>query len=517
QILNLGDQPLVINQGGQRPEITNLSFTILGWDLDGVIPPLDLPLPPTGPAPEITIQPGDLVFMLVRFTGLDIGSQVGAIRIFTNECVIDPNNPPCVLKNVRGNVVRPPQCVLSPTSVTLNAFAACTSAQETVTITNTGGLNLVINEIIGTTPEIVVLDPATNAPPVLPVSVLPGATVQFVVRCTPLSVGTRTATIRFVTNDANPLACVLSVTCVATRGPICEVVMPDTSPQPTGGAPDGKTFGEVVIAPMDNPLFGMVITDPTGMNPPVVVGRKVLPIVVRNTGDAPLILGRDRNGNPTPNVVTLTNINYRVEGFNSGDTIPPGGSQTGQVIFQPTLRQVQVTTIRIFTNTCVGECVITDVNGIGTTNALCQIPTSLNVGSAPVGGSVTNTFLLVNRGDRELRVDNASQIVIDNPAFTVVTPLPIVVLPEFAGGAAGVPITVRFTPTAPGQQIGRITLNFSPTQLTQVFPGTPAPCTINVSGNGTMASANVTSETVADAAVSVPVTGASRRVVGKQE
>jgi hypothetical protein len=110
QILNIGDRPLVINQGGRRPDITNMPFTILGWDLDGIIPPLEFPLDPNPavPAPEITIQSGDLVFMLVKFTGLDIGEQVGAIRIFTNEPVNDPNNPPCVLKNVRGSVVKAP-------------------------------------------------------------------------------------------------------------------------------------------------------------------------------------------------------------------------------------------------------------------------------------------------------------------------------------------------------------------------------------------------------------------------
>ncbi|MCS6806799.1 MAG: choice-of-anchor D domain-containing protein, partial [Blastocatellia bacterium] len=107
QVLNSGDQPLVINEGGRRPDVTNLSFTVLGWDLDGIIPPLEFPLNPNPavPAPEITIAPGDSIFMLVRFTGLDIGSQVGAIRLFTNECTTDPNNPPCVLKTVRGNVV----------------------------------------------------------------------------------------------------------------------------------------------------------------------------------------------------------------------------------------------------------------------------------------------------------------------------------------------------------------------------------------------------------------------------
>ncbi|MDW8241459.1 MAG: choice-of-anchor D domain-containing protein, partial [Acidobacteriota bacterium] len=413
-------------------------------------------------------------------------------RLFTNECTTDPNNPPCVLKTVRGNVVRPPECRLTPTSVTLNAFAACTSAQETVTIANVGGLNLTITEIQGVTPEIVVLSAATNAPPALPITVAPGGAVQLIVRCTPLTVGTRSATIRFVSNDPNPTACVLNVTCVAGRGPVCEVVMPDT----VNGPPDGRTFGRVAIVPATDPRFGRFVDG-------LQFGEKRLPIVLRNVGDAPLVLTPP----PGPPITTnpfVTNTNFIVEGFTVGQTIPPGGQATGTVIFRPTLRQLQKGSIRFFTNTCVGECVIAEVNGIGIANALCEIPTSLTVGTAAVGSSVTNSFLLVNRGDLPLVIASPLQIVTDNPRFAVVTPLPITVPPEFEGGAAGVPIQVRFTPTAPGPQIGRIQFNFNATVI-----GPVAPCVINVSGTGT-ASANMSSGQV-EGAAAPPVTGTSRR------
>jgi hypothetical protein len=495
QVLNLGDQDLIINLGGQRPRITNLSFTIEGFDLDGVAP-LDFPLSPNPavPAPQITIAPGDLVFMQVRFTGLDIGPQVGAIQLFGNEPVRDPNNPPCVLKNVRGNVVRPPQCELTPTSVTLNAFAGCSSDQVTVSVANTGGLNLVITNVISDSADVTVTGPA------LPVSVPSGGSVAFTVRCTPTAVGTRTSTVQFVTNDPNPQACRLSVTCVATRGPVCQVVMPDA----VNGSPDGKTYGEVAIIPMGDPRFGTV--GPTGLP----FGEKRLPIEVRNVGDSPLVLIAPPA--PFPSNPFVTNVNFIVEGFSVGDTIAPGAARTGTVIFRPTLRRRQEGTIRFFTNTCVGECVITGVNGIGVTNALCQVPISLNVGSAPAGGSVTSAFLLVNRGDRPLVISDASQIVIDNPRFTVTTPLPIIVPPEFMGGDAGVPIAVRFAPTAAGEQIGRITLNFNATEI-----GPVGSCTINVSGTGTEAPPAISSTESGEVRAPVPITGANRPSVGLEK
>ncbi|MCS6804481.1 MAG: choice-of-anchor D domain-containing protein, partial [Blastocatellia bacterium] len=413
----------------------------------------------------------DSIFMLVRFTGLDIGSQVGAIRLFTNECTTDPNNPPCVLKTVRGNVVPPPTCTIMPTSLTLTPFASCLPAQETVTITNTGGLPLIITraDITGS-PDIVLLNPATNAPVVFPVTVQPGESVRFLVRCSPIDVGTSVTTIRFISNDPNVQACQLRVTCVALRGPICEVVMPDT----VNGAPDGRTFGRVAIVPMTDPRFGMNVGG-------IQFGEKRLPIEVRNIGDAPLVL-TPPPGAPFTTNPFVTNTNFIVEGFTVGQTIPPGGKATGTVIFRPTLRQLQKGAIRFFTNTCQGQCVISEVNGIGIANALCEIPTSLSVGTAPVGSSVTATFLMVNRGDLPLVISDPLQIVTDNPRFAVVTPLPITVPPEFEGGAAGVPIRVRFTPTAPGQQIGRIQFNFNATVI-----GPVAPCVLNVSGNGTAA------------------------------
>jgi hypothetical protein len=375
-----------------------------------------------------------------------------------------------------------------------------------VTVANIGDLGLVISNITTTNPEIQVIDPLTNAPPTLPITVSGGGARQFLVRCTPLSEGTRTATIRFITNDPNPLACVLTVTCVATRGPICEVAMPDT----INGAPDGRTFGEVVVVPVGDPLFGTV--GPTGLP----FGEKRLPIEVRNVGDAPLLLLAP----PAPFTSNpfVTNVNFIVEGFTVGQMIPPGGVAVGSVIFRPTLRQLQEGTIRFFTNTCVGECVLTGVNGIGITNAVNKGTPSLNVGSAAVGSFVENSFLMINRGDRALVISDPSQIVIDNPVFSVVSPLPIIVPPEFQGGAAGVAVRVRFTPTVVGQQIGRITFNYSPTDIGPVLP-----FTLNVSGTGTTTASAVTPQRVASGSVhitgetpvplTVPLTGGTRLVL----
>jgi hypothetical protein len=393
-------------------------------------------------------------------------------------------------------VVRPPQCLLNPTAATLNAFAACSSSTQAVTLTNTGGLDLVVTAVTSTNPDFVVLDPATNAVPVTPFTVAAGASRAFLVRFTPLSLGTSTTVIRFVSNDPNPLACALTVTGVATNGPVCQVVMPDI----VNGAPDGKTFGEVVIVPMSDARFGMNVGG-------IQFGEKRLPIEVRNTGDAPLILTTPPA--PFPSNPFLTNTNFFVEGFAVGDSILPGAAKTGTVVFRPTLRRLQKGGIRFFTNTCVGECVIESVNGVGISNALCVVPPNLNVGSAPAGGSVVGAFLLINRGDRELRIDNPGQIVIDNPVFTVTNPLPIIVPPEFSGGDAGVAINVRFAPVAAGQQIGKVTLNYTATNL-----GPVDPCSVNLSGTGTPGAPTSIVNTV-DGLGSGPVSGVSVPVADK--
>jgi hypothetical protein len=222
---------------------------------------------------------------------------------------------------------------------------------------------------------------------------------------------------------------------------------------------DGK-FGEVVIVQADDPRFGTV-----GDNG-LAYGKDTRLIKFTNSTDHPATLMTPPA--PFKSNPGCTSTTIHSEGFKIGDTIQPGEARTGKVVFTPRYRGGHAGTLRFFTDPAT-DAVITGVGGKGVVNAVAEVPVAVAIGT-----SGPAKFILRNRGDRPLVLTEAA---IDNPQFEVVTHLPVTVPPEFDGGSDGVEIVVQFVPGKPGEQLGKLTLSFEPTDI-----GPVAPATVNLSG-----------------------------------
>lgn len=233
------------------------------------------------------------------------------------------------------------------------------------------------------------------------------------------------------------------------------------------GAPDGKTFGEVVIVGPEDIRIGTVSASGASF------GSKSLKVTLINPFDTDLILTDPPEGFTNPLCV---NQCYRVVGFQPGDVIPPGGTRSGLVIFMPTYRGGQEGGIIFFTNHGPMEDGIPNMSGQGVVPARAyHLPANLELPMTPANTTSEGVFTLINVGDRPLQVIDCLS---DNPAFNAILGgRPIVVPPETKGGMKGVPVKISFYPKTPGNFIGKLIFNFVQGDL-----GTTAKRVLNVSG-----------------------------------
>jgi len=270
-----------------------------------------------------TLPPGTATTVSVRFSPGSAGYKTAELYI--------PNDDLDVWVDLEGTgYLGPfPDIDVSPMSVTFTPPVALgdTSAPETVTIRNTGTANLTIGTITLTGANqgdfLIFSDNASGK------TLTPDTATTVQVQFSPTAVGSRNASLKIPSNDAdeNPTYVTLTGTGIA----------PDIDVTPTS-----VTF-----------------------TPSVLIGDTSDPetVTIRNIGTADLIIG----------TITLTGANpgdFLISSDNaSGKTLPPGTAATVQVRFKPTDIGSRTASLEIPSNDPDEDPVNVPLSGTGTVPA----------------------------------------------------------------------------------------------------------------------------------------------------
>jgi hypothetical protein len=153
------------------------------------------------PAPcARTVPAGTLVTVNVVFQPTATGSRTGTIAVRTNDLVDGTTDVP-----VSGTGVEPTISLTTPAGGSLS-FADTrvntASAAQTITITNTGSMDLTINSVTNSNAADFILTGPTGVS-----TVGAGMTLSWMVQCEPNTQGTRNGTITIANNSANRPRC----------------------------------------------------------------------------------------------------------------------------------------------------------------------------------------------------------------------------------------------------------------------------------------------------------------------
>jgi len=279
------------------------------------------------------------------------------------------------------------------------------------TVTNTGGAVLQITAIVPTG-DYSLLDPA-----VFPITLTPGTSYDVKVRFNPSAAGTRTGTLSFTSNGGSPTVSLTGVGLVA--------VLQTASTMDFGGVP---------VDDATNPSFFFKDLVHTVTN----IGGAILQITaITPTGDFTLL---------DPSALPITLL--------------PGTSYDIKVRFNPSAAGTRTGTLAIASN---GGSALINLTGIGLVPTITlELP---GFGGVPVDNAANpgntyadRTLKIHNTGQANLQLTNiqSSDAQFTFPALPSFTP-PINLAPnDFLN------VTVRFDPSACGNQSSPITVTTSP-------------------------------------------------------
>jgi hypothetical protein len=315
-----------------------------------------------------------------------------------------------------------PNVGLSPSSANFaNQEIGSTSARQTVTLTNTGNLDLSITSI-GLTGANSSDFTEANACPISPTTLAPGGTCTIKVAFTPAAAGTRTASVT-ITDNAPDSAQTISLTGTGTPIPTVSV------------SPASLTF----------------------LPEPIGVQSAVQTVTLSNT--SPI-------GATTFTISSIGTSGDFAQTNNCGNSVAIGASCGINVTFTPTGPNTRTGTLTITDNATTSPQSVA-LTGTGTGPVVSLSPASLSFGSQLLG---------TTSGAQSVTVSNTG-----NMALT----LSIVSSGDYAqtnncGGSvaagASCSISVTFAPAATGARTGALTLTDN---------ASTSPQTVALSGTGT--------------------------------
>ncbi len=480
-VTNTGTVPLVISSVMS----TNAAFTVN----------------PT----NATIQPALSQAIRFTFAPTDTTPQSGSI-VFTHNA---PGSPDTVSVSGFGAA---PGFALNRKTVAFGEVPVGTQRVDSVVVTNTGTVPLVISSVMSTnaaftvnptnatiqpalsqtiritfapadtTPQLgsIVFAHTASGPPdtvtVSGVGAAPGFTLnRKTVAFGEVPVGTQRVDSVVVTNTGTvPLviSSVMSTNAAFTVNPTNATIQPalsqtiritfapaDTTPQSgsivfahtASGPPDTVTVNGV------GAVAGFSLDKKTFAFGSVAVGSSRLDsVIATNTGTAPLVISN----------VMSTSTPFTVQPNNA--VIPPAHSQAFDITFAPTDTVPHSAGI-IFTHDAPGLHDTVAVSGAGTHTAFSVNRTSVAFGYVTIGGQKADSVVVTNMGSTSLRI---SDVKSDNAMFTV--------LPDSVTLPPGVSQTYRllFTPSATTPQVGHVVFTHN---------AASSPDTVTLSGTGTVA------------------------------
>jgi hypothetical protein len=224
-----------------------------------------------------TLAPGDSMLFYIRFTPIENGLRKG--YVYFNDTDNDQNFP----VSLKGVGVAPKFAIM-PSSLNFGMVKVGKTKMDSVMVTNTGNMNLIINQIVSVD-DVFAISPGVA-------SIAPGETKKFYVTFTPKVDGLVFSFLNFIHNAPNKNDW-YSVTGI--------------------GGDDGQS--PVFFANVSSLDFGTL----------VLGDKKQLSVKVTNKGLTDLLISE----------ILSTNAHYTVS--QSSGVIPPGASQDFFITFEPTV------------------------------------------------------------------------------------------------------------------------------------------------------------------------------------
>ncbi len=372
-------------------------------------------------AAPCTLVPGNSRIHTVGFTPLDLANRSATLTV-----VHDDQDVADVAIALSGTGRRPEITLIQPPGAAIDfgeVAVDTNSTQSTVTVRNDGNGNLVIDAVTltGSDPGEFAISSGTVPPP--SITVAPGGTASWNVRCHPTSQGVKTASFRIDNNDdqvtpEDPLT--VSLTCRAVRSTLV------ASPSPV-------EFPDTPVGTSADPIT----------------------VTLTNTGDAAL---------------TLHGISLSSSAFPVAGGLPElplvlaaGASAELAVGFDPTLQTAYAGTLTLQTDTDVHAVVL---SGRGVLADLALAPAPHDFGAVEVTGDpAVQLFTITSSAAAPFQLGAVS---VDHPAFTVTRVDPASYPASIEPGATAT-FEVAALPGAVGTAAGTLTVTttVSPSSLTR--------------------------------------------------
>ncbi|HEY8144830.1 MAG TPA: choice-of-anchor D domain-containing protein [Kofleriaceae bacterium] len=372
-------------------------------------------------ASPCTLVPGNSRVHTVTFTPLDLGSRSATLTVeHDDQDVAD------VVVSLSGTGRRPEITLVQPPGASIDfgeVPVGTNSTQSTVTVRNDGNGNLVIDAVTltGSDPGEFAISSGSVPPPSITVG--PGGTATWRVRCHPTSQGVKTASFR-IDNDDNQVTpedpLTVSLTCRGVRSTL--------------------------------------VADPSPVEfPDTQVGTSADPVTVTltNTGDTPLTL----------HGVSLSSSAFPVSGGlpELPLVLQAGGSTELAIGFDPTLQTAYGGTLTLQTDTDVHVVVL---SGRGVLPEMALDPAPHDFGAVEVSGeAAVQLFTITSSAAAPFQLGSVS---VDAPAFTVTRVDPAAYPASIDPGGTAT-FEVAALPGAVGAANGTLTVTttISPSTLTR--------------------------------------------------
>jgi hypothetical protein len=324
----------------------------------------------------------------------------------------------------------------------------CGASSLALEIFNVGALDLIVDQVMA-------LPSAgpfrVESLPAAPVTLAPGAHVDFTITFTPTAPGPQTGTIRITSNDPNTPTFDLTVTAAAGTGVLAVAIA------------DHGEFGKVCVGSFRDE-----------------------PLTLVNTGSCPLTVTDVSSSSPeflAPDVVHFPLI------------IAPGTAIHLPIRFQPTVAAPANALITIYSDDPAGPKTIPVSGAVPTPRLTSLIADSGNFGKTCTGSFVDEPLILCNSGECLLSINS---ITSTSGEFLVPQ---VLSYPINIGPGDSLPVPVRFQPQTIGSKAATI----------MVYSNDPAsPASISVSGDAPSGSIVVTGSTCFGG---VPACTCSERVI----
>ncbi len=478
--------------------ITGAAFTVIGGN------------------PASSVPVGQSVTVQIQFAPTTSGAVTGTLTVTS-----DASNSPLTIP-LSGTGTQP-VLTISPASLNFNNVPVGQTSSQTVTLTNTGNSNLVINlaTISGTG--------FTMSSLGLPKTITAGSNISFSVQFSPTSTSGATGIIQLTDNaPGSPQTVTMTGSAVATGSSLSanpgsfnfnNVVVGSSSPQTftltnsgnatitinqinttgTGYSTSGLAPNQTIAAGATASFTGTFAPTTTGTvpgsititstatnptltislsgtgtrgaltaNPPsinfgaLVVGSSgSVPVTLSNTGTAPISITAH----------SITGAGFTLTGWSAPASLNPGQTTTFTVTFAPTSGGSASGSVSISSN-APGSPLLINLSGSGTvTQAQMTIgPASVTFNNVNVGGNATQNVTLTNTGTAALNITAAS---VTGPGYTM-----SLTAPKTINAGANSVFTVTFKPPSSGSAAGSISISSN---------ASGSPATIPLSGTGMQA------------------------------